>query len=757
MKIAYISTYPPRECGIAIFNSNLIRSIISNSDNHDIETNANVVAVSDRAEGYVFPPEVKFVIQQDRQVDYIDAANNINFSNSEVCILEHEFGIFGGESGIYILPLLHRLKVPLIAIFHTVLKEPDFTQRSIFQSIGTMAQKIVIMSNLAKDFLTDIYHIPQEKLVVIEHGVPDFEISSKVKMKKKFNLEGRKIILTFGLLSRNKGIETVIQALPKVVAEYPDVLYMVLGHTHPNILRTSGEEYRNYLNLLVKKLKLENHVYFNKAFVDEQTLFEYLSATDIYITPYINEKQITSGTLAYAVGAGIPVVSTPYWHAQELLAEERGVFFPFKDSAKLSDLLNHLFGHPQELKKLGDNAYEYGKHLKWKITGSRYLELARQVSTVPVIPINKLENNIDLSILTEFTFEHISRLTDNTGIIQHAKYGIPNFKEGYCLDDNSRALLMALMAYRQYKDKEALDLLIVYLSFVNYMQLDNGAFHNFLSFDKNYSDNEGSEDSFGRTIWALGYTIRYAPSDSYSQFARDIFSKASSHFDSLVSIRGIADTIIGICYYLGHFPDNESMLQTLMLLTKKLMLQYKLSNVDGWHWFENSLTYDNGILPLALFYASEIINNPEIKNIALESTSFLEKISFKDDYLSLVGSNGWYIQGGTRAVFAQQSVDAMAMVLLNYKAYQCTNNKEYRDKMFKSYMWFLGENELRIPLYDYETKGCCDGLESFGVNRNQGAESTLAYFISHLTVLDALESEFEMTKQFKSEQVVNLH
>lgn len=741
MKIAYISTYPPRECGIAIFNHNLLKSVILNSDNKDIVQSANVVAISDKAEGYIFPPEVKFVIQQEKQVDYIDAANYINFSNSQACILEHEFGIFGGESGIYILPLLHRLKVPLIAVLHTVLKDPDFTQRSILQSIGEMAQKIVIMSHMAREFLTEIYHIPNEKIEMIEHGVPDIEISPKAEVKKKFNFEGRQILLTFGLLSRNKGIETVIQALPRVVAEHPEVLYIVLGHTHPNILRQSGEEYRNFLNLLVKKLRLENHVYFNKNFVDEAILFEYLSATDIYITPYVHEKQITSGTLAYAVGAGIPVVSTPYWHAQELLAGYRGAFFPFKDSGKLSDVLNFLLGHPDEMIKMGNNAFEYGKHLKWKIIGARYLELAQEVSKNPVIPGEKPEKNIDLSILPEFTLEHISRLTDDTGIFQYAKYGIPNYKEGYCLDDNARALLMALMAYRQFKDRNILKLMTVYLSFINFMQLENGTFHNFLSFNRNYLDKEGSEDSFGRTVWALGYMIRYAPGDSYAQFARDLLFKAYNHFDSVNSIRGIANTIVGLCYYLEHYSDDEKMMQALIHLTDKLMQQYIFTAKDDWHWFENNLTYDNGVLPLALLSASEIVNNPRIRTIALEAVSFLDEISFKDNYLSLVGSNGWYVKGGTRAIFAQQSVDAMGMVLLYCKAYCCTRLKEYIDKMFKSYMWYLGENELRIPLYDYETKGCCDGLESYGVNRNQGAESTLAYCISHLAVLDALESE----------------
>jgi glycosyltransferase involved in cell wall biosynthesis len=742
MKIAFIGTYPPRQCGIGTFTNNLVKAIVQNTPSKKITNHATVIAINEDDAKYEYPEEVKFIIRQNHQPDYINAAKFINYSDAEVCVLQHEFGIFGGDDGVFILPMLHRLEIPLIVTFHTVLKEPSYTQRSIVEEIGKQAARIVVMSKRAVQFLEEIYRIPREKIALIEHGVPEFERLSRQEAKQKHRLTGKKVLLTFGLLSRNKGIETAINALPKVVEKHPDVFYLVLGATHPNVLKHSGEEYRDYLLRLVKKLNLEKNVHFNNEFVTEEQLFEYLQACDIYITPYLNEAQITSGTLTYAIGAGCAVASTPYWHAQELLDEGRGRLFGFKNSDELADILLELFEDEKTLEEIRKKAYEYGKKIRWPKIGKRYLSLAEYVKNnwKKEEKIND-KQAIDIRMLPSYTLEHIRRLTDDTGIVQHAKYGIPNLKEGYCVDDNSRALLMTTMAYRQTKDRETLSLMPVYLSFIHYMQLPNGNFRNFLSFSRHYLDEKGSDDSFGRTVWALGYLLRFPPHDAFRQLGRELFFRTVPYFEKIRSIRGAANTIIGISHYLKGAPDDEAMVNRMTDLVSLITNSYKNHHAENWDWFEDVVTYDNAIIPLALFSAYEITGNREWFDIGLKTTRFLESLTMKADYFIPIGNKSWYRKGGTVPKYAQQSIDVMAMILLYHQLFKITKETEYLEKMFKCYLWFLGENSLRLPLYDHETKGCCDGLEETGINRNQGAESTLAYWISHLTILAAQENE----------------
>jgi len=703
-----------------------------------------VIAINDYEQTYDYPGEVKLTVRQEHQRDYIKAAKFINISGADLCILEHEFGIFGGQSGIYILPLLHRLEIPLIVTLHTVVKTPSYNEKAVIQEICKMANKIVLMSKKAIEFLTNIYNIPKEKIVFIEHGVPDIQFNQE-QSKKEFKLENKKVLLTFGLLSRNKGIETVIKALPKIVEKFPDTFYIILGKTHPNVLRHSGEEYRNYLLLLIKSLKMENHVFFLNEFISQKELFKYLSAADIYITPYLNEAQVTSGTLSYAVGTGSACISTPYWHAQELLAEGRGRLFNFNDSKKLSTILMELLDKPDLLKNLRQKAYDYGRKISWPIIGEKYITLSEKILNEKPEVVVKKEMIIDPLILPPFSLVHIERLTDDTGIIQHAKFGIPNLKEGYCLDDNARALLMVLMAYRQKKNVLALKLSPIYLSYIQYMQNKDGTFRNFLSFSRNFLDTVGSEDCFGRAVWALGYLLGNAPNDAYYQSGKSIFFNASPNFEKLQSIRGIANTMVGISYYLKSNMDDESMKGRIRSLAYNLVRHYEEQSSPDWKWFEPSLAYDNGMLPLALLHSAEILNDDKILLVAMETMDFLTKITIRDGYLSSIGNENWHKKGGGEpSMFAQQPVDALAMVLMFYQAFHLTKDKEYLNKLFTSFMWFLGENDLRINLFDFETMGCCDGLESYGVNRNQGAESSLAYLISHLTVLQAFEEWYKI-------------
>lgn len=742
MKIAFIASFPPRECGIATFTQNLMRSIGVNQHIEGSSCPPVIIAVNDPGQQYDYQPEVAFVIRQDVRDDYMEAADFINRSGAQLVVLQHEFGIYGGESGIFILSLLHRLQLPLISTFHTILKDPLYLQKVILQEIGRLAQGVVVMSRKAVAFLDNIYEIPPEKIHLIEHGVPELSpaiLSPEINLLTPF--AGRPVLFTFGLLNRNKGIETVIKALPKIVARYPGTVYLVLGNTHPGVKRTSGEAYRQYLSDLTDRLGLTGQVHLVSRFVSESELAFYLKSIDIYVTPYLNEAQITSGTLSYAVGAGAAVLSTPYWHAQELLAEDRGRLFDFKNSEQLAASIIGLLDEPATLRTMKDKALEYGKKMKWPRIGKKYLQLFHHTLEDHVFPsTGQKKTPLDIRALAPFDLSHIIRLTDGTGILQHAKYGIPNLREGYCIDDNARALILALMVYRRKRSPEILKQLTVYLSFIHYMQREDGLFRNFLRFNRDFADEVGSEDAFGRTIWALGVLIRYAPNSAYREMGIDIFHAAVPHFKALTHLRGIANTLIGVSQYLAYFPTDETLMALLQALSDKLSDAYNNQRAPGWHWFEPTMIYDNGILPLALLSAYEINGNHMLKQVGLESLRFLEQVCFPNPWLSPVGNKGWYTRGGPVPKFDQQAIETMAMVLAYNQAYRITGQKTFLDQMHLCYLWFRGMNDLHVPLLDQETGGCCDGLQENGLNRNQGAESTLAYWIAHLTVLKELES-----------------
>ena len=730
-----IGTYPPRECGIATFSYNLLASLRS-IDTYTNETEIFVVALNDVESVFNYPEEVAFVINQDKEKDYIKAAEFINKSGADFCLLQHEYGIYGGENGMYILSLIRHLQIPFVTTLHTVLKNPSYLQKKIVQDISSKAFKMVVMSQLAVDFLKNTYHVAADKISLIEHGVPMVTTHADSTEKELAKFSDKKILFTFGLLSRNKGIETVIEALPAIVSKHPNIIYIVLGKTHPGVVRSVGEEYRDYLQQLANDLNVGNHLHFIKAFVTDEALFAYLKAIDIYITPYLNEAQITSGTLSYAIGAGAAVVSTPYWHAQELLADGRGKLFPFKDANALSQTLNELLDKPECLAFIRNNAAAYGERLKSTHIAAAYLQVANSAINNQLLMMSRFgcaEHRY--SALPTMSLAHIRRMTDNTGIVQHAIYGIPNLKEGYCLDDNARALLMSLMHYSKFNDQEALDLIPVYLSYIHYMQKEDGQFRNFLHFNHTYLDEIGSEDSFGRTIWALGYLIRFAPDTSYHKIACELFRRAVPHFSQLHHLRGITNTIIGLTHYLANFIGDKNMQQLLVQLTDKLINAYTNTASANWHWFEKKMTYDNGLLPLSLLLSAEITGDAHVKKIGFESLAFLEQTTLSKGYLTPVGNQNWYEEGGIMPLFDQQAIEVMAMVLLYKQAYESTDNPLYLTSMQTCFEWFTGNNELSVPLYDDTSKGCCDGLQTMGVNHNQGAESTLAYLISHLSVL----------------------
>jgi len=740
MKVALIGTYKPRQCGIGSFSKDLFDAVTASNV---IDAKGSfVVAITDPGSTYEYPPEVQCIINQDDHDTYLEAAEFINRSGVDACVVQHEYGIFGGQNGVYILSLLHSLEVPVISTFHTVLKKPSYNELFILKEIAKIAQRVVVMADKAVELLQQIYEVPLEKIDMIPHGVPDIRYE-RMEVRNELGLADRKVLLTFGFIGRNKGIETVLSALPEVAEKHPDVLYIILGKTHPNVIKHSGEEYRLFLHRMVKKLGLQDNVMFLNRYASQQELFKYLSASDIYLTPYLNEVQITSGTLSYAVGVGAPVISTPYWHAAELLAGGRGMLFGFNDSRQLSGMLLDLFNHPEKLGVMRAEAKQYGEAVTWPKIGERYASLLQQVVERASLNPVKPDPAFDRSILPPLKLDHLERLTDSTGIFQHATYGIPNYHEGYCLDDNARALLMTLMAYRRTKNEIALRYIPTYLAYIHYAQNDDGTFRNFMSFNRNFLDKVGSEDAFGRAIWAIGYAMAHAPKDAYFQVARSVFFKAVPQFERLQSIRAIANTIFGLYHYLKSNPSDDGMMELTRKLAVRLHREYQAYRRADWHWFESLLAYDNALLPLAMLRAGELLNDETFLQVGFESMAFLEKHTMRKGHLSLVGNEGWFKQDGLPARFDQQPVDAMATVLLFLQAYNLTGDPYYLQLVYTAFMWFLGENDLRLSLYDFETGGCCDGLEKDGVNRNQGAESTLAYLIAYLAVQQTFEKPVE--------------
>lgn len=751
MKIAYIGSYPPRQCGIGTYTRNKFLSITGLAS-HNEKHEGVIIAMNDANNKYDYSDEVGYVIRQEQEEDYRDAADFINRSGAAICILEHEFGIFGGPNGIYILTLLQKLRIPYIVVFHTVLKDPSHNERAIFKQVSDKAAATVVMVQKAVELLSASCNIPVERITVIEHGVPDISFDHD-ECKKELNILDRQVLLTFGLIGRNKGIETVIKAMPQVVAKHPDLLYVVLGKTHPAITRHSGEEYRDSLKAMAKELQVEDNVLFVDEFVDEEKLVKYLHAADIYVTPYLNEAQITSGTLSYALGAGCVVVSTPYWHASELLSGGNGCLFGFRDSETLASILMELLDDPKKMEIYRIRARAYGSQVTWTQIGKKYISLANSIINNKGLKQIR-DRRAVTPVLPVFSLDHIRRLTDSTGIIQHAKFTVPNLKEGYCLDDNARALLMTAMAYRLEGLKDTLELMRVYLGYIHYMQTDNGYFRNFLGFNRSFLDEECSEDAFGRTIWALGYLACCSPNESFSQHAVEMINKAETHFDKLKSPRGTANTLIGACYYMKKHPGDSAMEFRIRKMADTLSDHYKRCNDEQWNWFENYLTYDNGLLPLSLFHAAEVLNDPELQDIAVESTDFLIRTCFAKGHLSIIGNSDWYKKGESPSEFAQQPVDAMCLVLLFQKACELTCDDKYLQYLYKSINWFLGKNDLQLPLYDHETKGCYDGLEANAVNKNQGAESTLAWLISRLAageVVDGFSDQRSISRRIAAE------
>ncbi len=736
--IVLIGNHLPRLCGIATFTTHLLESIAVNAP----DKACWAVAMNDRPEGYSYPPQVRLEINQNQLNEYSLTADLLNLDQVDVICLQHEYGIFGGKRGSFIIELLRDLKMPVVTTLHTILKDPSPQDRHIMMQLAEFSDRLVVMSERAVEFLRDIYRVPEEKIVLIHHGIPDVPFVKSDDYKGKFGVSGKKIILTFGLLSPGKGIEVVIDALPEIVKAHPQVVYMVVGATHPHLKAEQGEVYRNSLHLRAKELGISDHVVFHDRFVADEDLLEFIGAADIYVTPYLNEAQITSGTLAYALGMGKAVVSTPYWHAQELLANDRGRLVPFRDRVALVREVIDLLDHPDECRAIQQKAYQYGRKMIWSDVGRRYLDtfaeakrqrLRRNVSERRLEPLGHRQQR-----LPEIKLEHLRRMTDGTGMLQHAKYTVPDRAHGYCVDDNARALIVAVtLQDLQPLDSALSDLSAIYLSFLgDAYNGQSGRFRNFMSYDRRWLEETGSEDSHGRALWGLGVAVALGRDKGQVGFAVELFHRALGTAEHFTHPRAIAFAIIGIHAYLNHSGGDSRVKKMRRILSDRLMKQFRDFATEDWPCCEESLTYDNARLPQALLLSGQWLPDREMLDMGLRTLDWLKQVQTdeKGRHFAAIGNHGWFSRDGSKARFDQQPIEAAAMVDACIEAFNCTRDEEWISYAYRCLNWYQGENDLGITLCDYATGGCRDGLEAQGANENQGAESTLCWLMALLAV-----------------------
>ena len=734
-RIAFLGDYLPRLCGIATFTSDLCEAVAGAT----LGSDCYVGAVNDRAEGYDYPPRVRFEIAEKQLDSYRRAADFLNFQNADVLSVQHEFGIYGGTAGSHLLALLKEVRMPVVTTLHTVLMKPNDAQREVMQELIQRSDRLIVMARKGAEILEEVYGVPKEKVDIIPHGIPNTKFLDSDLFKARLGVEGRKVLFTFGLIGPGKGIEHVIEALPKIVQQHPEVVYLVLGVTHPHLLAQEGESYRLSLARLAEDCGVKEHIIFYNRFLELEDLQEFIGATDIYLTPYLVESQITSGTLAYLFGAGKAVVSTPYWHAEELLADGRGIIVPFRDASAIAKSVCSLLDDPAHLNQMRRNAYAMGREMIWPAVGQRYLEsFQRARADRKANPRAAFEGwTIDHRPydLPSSRLDHLIRMSDGTGIFQHATFTVPNFSEGYCTDDNARALILchALEELGHPIPEGVLEELATrYLAFLSAAwDADRCRFRNFMSHGREWLEPCGSEDSQGRALWALGSGVGRSKHQGHRRLAARLFEAGLPIVETFSSPRAWSFALLGIHKYLRTFSDDRKMKGIREVLTEKLMQRWRDSQSKEWPWFESTVTYENARLCQALILSGQWMPCGEALEVGLASLRWLVSIQkTQAGCFRPIGSNGFYEKDGARADFDQQPVEAQAMVAACHAAFRATQDPQWTKEAKRAFEWFLGRNDLGLALYDSSTGGCSDGLHVDRVNENQGAESTLAFHLS---------------------------
>ena len=751
-RIAFLGAFLPRLCGIATFTHDVCEAVAGVAPGADCFAGA----VNDRAEGYRYPSRVRFELDQKDLNSYRRAADFLNFSNAGVLCIQHEFGIYGGAAGSHLLALLKEVRMPVVTTLHTILRNPDAAQRMVMVELIGRSDRMVVMARKGKEILCETYGTPEDKVDIIQHGIPDMPFVDSAFYKEQFGVEGRRVLLTFGLLGPGKGIENAIEALPEILRHHPDTVYLVLGATHPHLVAREGETYRLGLERLAEDLGVKANVIFYNRFVSLDDLKEFIGASDIYLTPYLNEAQITSGTLAYVFGAGKAVVSTPYWHAQELLADGRGALVPFRDPGAIARAVCGYLDDPARLQATREEAYRMGREMLWPVVGRQYLDSFQRARRERRASSRSAFAQWTLATrpydLPPLRLDHIERMSDGTGILQHAIFNVPNYHEGYCTDDNARAFILCNLLGETGggPPSEGLArLATTYLAFLAAaLNPDNGRFRNFMSHGRQWLEAHGSEDSHARALWALGTGAGRSRNPGHRKLSAQLFERGLAPVADFHSPRAWAFTLLGIYEFLPGSPNRPEIKELGRVLSGKLLDLWHGCATENWPWFEPAATYDNARIAQALIQSGMDGPDPEALEVGLTALRWLASVQKAPaGHFRPIGSNGFYARDGAHADFDQQPLEAQAMVSACLDAHRATSDPAWSFEAKRAFEWFLGRNDLALSVYDPATGGCGDGLHRDRISENQGAESTLAF---HLALAEMNESDYALGPRVKA-------
>jgi glycosyltransferase involved in cell wall biosynthesis len=735
-RVAFLGDYMPRQCGIATFTTDICEAVASEFP----ECDCLVGAVNDRPEGYDYPARIRFEIDEKEIDSYRRAADFLNINNVEVVSVQHEFGIYGGPAGSHLLGCLRDVHMPVVTTLHTVLSEPSPDQRAVMKQLDELSNRFIVMAERARELLEKVYAVSPDKIDLIPHGVPDVQFIDPSFHKDQFGVEGKTVLLTFGLLSPNKGIEHVIEALPAILKEHPNVVYIVLGATHPNLVANEGESYRLKLQRLAEDRGVTGNVIFYNRFVTLAELTDFIGAADIYITPYLNAAQITSGTLAYAFGAGKAVISTPYLYAQELIGKDRGLLVPFADPAAIAGAVNRFLSDAKLMISVRKRAWKLGRGMIWPVVAHRYMESFQRARASLSAPARKafavrtLDNRP--YALPPLKLDHLFRMSDNTGIFQHAIFNVPNYAHGYCVDDNARAFILTLLLPEMTSRVARLDmeqLASTYLAFLwDAFDKSSCRFRNFMSHSREWLEDKGSEDSHGRSLWAAGMALGRSKNDGHRSLCALLFQQGLPVVETFTSPRSWAFVLLAMQEYLRTFSGDRFVNQLRDVLTQRLLDHYRHNSSPDWQWFESMATYDNAKLSHAMILSGYWTSRGDVLEVGLQSLRWLveSQIAAHGGHFTPVGCNGFWQRGSDMARFDQQPIEAYAMISACLEAHALTKDEYWRRAARRCFEWFLGRNDLGQSLYDSSTGGCRDSLHQDRLSQNLGAESSLAFYLS---------------------------
>ena len=740
-ELLVITSYPPRECGIATYSQDLIHAL-----NHKFDQSFTIKVCALEAEdtSFDYPAEVKFKLKISVAADYHRLAKLINVNHSiKMVLIQHEFGLFHEQEEAF-LQFIHELSKPVVTVFHTVLPHPDEAFKEKVQHIVQACQAVVVMTHNSADILMKDYEVAEEKIAVIAHGTHLVQHLDEKLLKKKYGLADRKVLSTFGLLSRGKGIETTLDALPEIIKTNPDILFLIIGATHPEVVRKDGEAYRHKLEAKVKENGLTEHVKFINRYLDLPELLEYLQLTDIYVFSSNDPNQAVSGTFAYAMSCGCPIISTPIPHAKEVLTEDTGIIFDFYNSAQLAKAVNTLFTDDELRKNMIKNTLQKVLATCWENSAIAHAELLKKIGGL------KLHYN-----LPEINLDHLKRMTTDFGMIQFSNISQPDLNSGYTLDDNARALITMCMNFELTPNETDLSYIQIYLDFIKYCQLRDGSFLNYVNKEKrfteqNYLVNLG--DSNGRAVWALGFLLskKTLLPATIIALAENIINRTMPQLLSIYSPRAMAFAIKGMYYYNLAFKSPKAVM-IIKILANRLVQMYKHESEKDWEWFESYLTYANSILPEAMLCSGQATGDIRYKEISRESFDFLLASTFNAQGIEVVSNKRWLFKGKNAGMGGEQPIDVAYTIIALSKFNEIYNNPDYSEKLTIAFNWFLGQNRINQIVYNPCTGGCYDGLEESHINPNQGAESTVSYLMARMTI-----DKFNITQParlFMEEQV----